>query len=124
MKTLLAQLSLAVTLTAVASAQGADDCSNAQVIGGLGPHAFDNTAATKDGPNDCNALPARKDVWFKWNAPATGGYVIDACGSSSVETRIMVYDNQACPVSSAKPELISRLVPLIRLNSANTSSFS
>ena len=88
-------------LTSIAAAQGADDCSSAQVIAGPGPHFFDNTAATKDGPNDCDGLPVRKDVWFRWTAPLTGGYVLDDCGTTSVQTRYAVYDFQACPVTSA-----------------------
>ncbi|MDA1264725.1 MAG: PPC domain-containing protein [Planctomycetota bacterium] len=101
MKTALTRSGLFVLVCTVASAQGADDCSNAQVIAGLGPHLYDNTAATKDGPNDCAGEPARKDVWFKWTAPATGGYLLDTCGMSSFETRIMIYDDQPCPVSSS-----------------------
>ena len=101
MKTALLQGALAVGLAALAGAQGADDCSNAQVISGLGPHFFDNTAATKDGPNDCDGSPARKDVWFKWTAPATGGYVYSDCSSASMQTRVVAYDDQACPVTAS-----------------------
>lgn len=89
-------------LSSLAAAQGADDCASAQVLGSsLGPHLFDNTTATKDGPHDCNGEPVRKDVWFRWTAPATGGYVITDCGNTSFQTRYNVYDYQACPVTSA-----------------------
>jgi len=90
-----------VLLAGAAAAQGANDCSNAQVITGLGPHFFDNTAATKDGPHDCEGQPVRKDVWFHWTAPQTGGYVITDCGSVGFQTRYQVYDDQACPVTGA-----------------------
>ncbi len=56
-----------------ALAQGADDCASAQVITGLGPHAFNNNSATLDGPADCNGQFAYDDVWFLWTAPQTGG---------------------------------------------------
>ena len=93
---------LTVLLSSLAAGQGADDCANAQVLGSaLGPHAFDNSSATKDGPNDCNGEPVRKDVWFRWTAPATGGYVITDCGNTPFQTRYNIYDFQACPVTSA-----------------------
>jgi len=92
--------SAALILGGAALGQGADDCSNAQSISGLGPHFFDNTSATLDGPSDCNGKPSRKDVWFRWTAPQSGGYLIDTCGTSSMAMRIMVYDDQACPVST------------------------
>ena len=56
-----------------AFAQGADNCANAQVISGLGPHMFDNSAATTDGMPDplCSAFGSdqvENDVWFEWTA--------------------------------------------------------
>lgn len=101
MKKLLAFTGAVLAITGAAYGQGADDCSNAQVIAGLGPHAFDNTAATNDGPADCEGKPARRDVWFEWTAPQTGGYVLTTCGLTALSTRIVVYDDQPCPVSTA-----------------------
>ena len=50
----LAAIGLAVVaLPGVAAAQGADDCSNAQVIAGTGTFAFNNTSATTSGPSAC-----------------------------------------------------------------------
>ena len=60
--------------------------------------AFDNTAATYDGNADCDGKPARKDVWWRWQAPASGGYVIYTCGQTNLTTRIVIYDDQPCPV--------------------------
>lgn len=100
MKYLLAPIGAAL-ICSTAAGQGADDCANAQVISGLGPHAFDNTSATTDGPSDCKGKTAHDDVWFEWTPAQTGGYVIDTCGSTSVVPRIMVYDDQPCPVTQA-----------------------
>ena len=91
-------LLLASSLTlASAAAQGADDCANAQPITGLGPHAFDNTAATPTpGLSDCNGLPVRKDVWFLWTAPNTARITFDVCGQTTLETRVAIYDGNDC----------------------------
>ena len=51
-RTLFAALAAATCLTAPAFAQGADDCTMAQAISGMGPHAFDTTLATTDGVPD------------------------------------------------------------------------
>ena len=89
-----------LTLSGLSSAQGADDCANAQAISGLGPHAFDNTAATLDGTADCNGKNTFRDVWFRWVAPQSGGYKFETCGQSNIPVRAVVYDGASCPAGS------------------------
>ncbi|MFT5477766.1 MAG: hypothetical protein ACI8Y8_003119 [Planctomycetota bacterium] len=95
---------LTVSLTAIgatASAQGADDCANAQVIAGTGIFPFDNTAATIDGPADCTTVtgsaPVRRDLWFSWIAPTSDVYAISTCSLTTLSTRIAIYDGTNCP---------------------------
>ncbi|MCP3916598.1 MAG: hypothetical protein GY711_13660, partial [bacterium] len=90
------QLLSALTLLAPVFAQGADDCANAQPITGLGPHSFDNSAATTDGGPDplCDTFGTQdieNDVWFTWTAPATSSYRLNTCGLTGVDTKIAVY---------------------------------
>ncbi|MEM6571161.1 MAG: hypothetical protein AAF957_22305 [Planctomycetota bacterium] len=80
---------LAGALTGVAAAQGANDCSNAQPISGVGNFAFDNTSATTDGPSACGGLG--RDVWYSWVAPSTDDYQVSTCGLAGWDTALAVY---------------------------------
>ena len=93
---LLASLISAPLLASGAFAQGSNDCASAQVISGLGTFSFNNVGANTDGPFDCNGQPVRRDVWFRWVAPATGGYSFNQCGGTTLDTRIAVYDGVDC----------------------------
>ncbi|MHC4989828.1 MAG: hypothetical protein ACYTGC_02515, partial [Planctomycetota bacterium] len=78
-----------------------DDCENATPIEGEGIFAFDNSAATTDGPPDplCDVFDSdqvENDVWFCWTAPCTGDVRIQTCGLTSVDTKIAAYDGCAC----------------------------
>ena len=82
---------------------GNDQCANAQVVSGPGPHAFDNTAATTDGTADALCLSfgtdqIEHDVWFHWTATCNAGEdaIIDVCNQTGVDTRIAVYDGTSC----------------------------
>ncbi len=93
---LIAALALGTSPTALAW-QGADDCVNAQPISGLGPHAFDNTAATATpGLTDCNGVGVRKDVWFLWTAAVDARVTFEICGQTSLDTRFAVYVAGTC----------------------------
>ena len=85
----------AVCLTGLAAAQGADDCSNAEPISGMGAF-FSTLNATTDGPGDCGAFV--NDVWFRWTAPATSWYEATTCETVSWWQRevIAVYDPAPC----------------------------
>jgi len=85
----LSALVLAGALTSVAAAQGANDCSSAQPIVGLGLFALDNTNATSDGPQACGAFG--RDVWYSWVAPATANYDVTTCGNATWDTTLAVY---------------------------------
>lgn len=89
-----------LSLSGALFAQGADNCSSAQPIAGIGLFAFDNTGATTDGAADCAGQPVRKDVWFDWTAPTTDPYVIDLCGLTALSTRVAVYDGTTCPATA------------------------
>ncbi|MCP3920427.1 MAG: hypothetical protein GY711_33280 [bacterium] len=92
---LLATTPLLLAITPFAAAQGADDCSMAQPIAGVGTYSFDNTAATTDGSPDtlCDAFgqaDIENDVWFSWTAASTGFHELATCGSG-VDTKVAVY---------------------------------
>ena len=93
---LMATIALGTTSTSLAW-QGADDCANAQVITGLGPHSFDNTTATAtQGLTDCNGVGVRKDVWFEWTATVDARMTFEICGQTSLDTRFAVYVGGTC----------------------------
>ncbi|MCB9915972.1 MAG: hypothetical protein H6828_12655 [Planctomycetes bacterium] len=90
-------LGAALALGALASAQGSDSCATAQVIGGTGLFAFDNSAATLDGVPDplCYSFgnsDVQDDVWFAWTAAASGVITVDCCGLTTVDTKCAVLD--------------------------------
>jgi hypothetical protein len=85
-----------LVLGSIALGQGDNFCSNAQVISGFGPWAFDNTAAGLDGPLDCGGQPVRKDVWFLWTAPNANDYRVSTCGGTTLSTRVAVYNGHDC----------------------------
>ena len=95
MRTPLLSAFAAVCLTGLAAAQGADDCSNAEPISGMGAF-FSTLNATTDGPGDCGAFV--NDVWFRWTAPATSWYEATTCWTASWWQRevIAVYDPAPC----------------------------
>ena len=79
-RTLLITTSLCLC-TGFAAAQGANSCSNAQLIAGTGTFDFATTSATTDGQEE-GWMPApglrqiENDVWFRWIAPKTSIYEI------------------------------------------------
>ena len=78
-------------------------CSAATPISGTGVFPFDTTMATTDGLAHlaCTSLgqsQINRDVWYRWTAPATAGFVIETClGGAGLDTKIAVYNNVACP---------------------------
>ncbi len=86
---------------------GADDCANATPISGQGTFAFDNSAATTDGPNHPACLAfgqpgIANDVWFCWTADADGLTTVQTCGLTGVDTKLAVYDGcGTCPPTDA-----------------------
>jgi hypothetical protein len=82
-----------------AAANGGNTCSTATTVIGSGPYAFDNTAATTDGPAACNVIGS--DLWWRWQAPCSTQVTVSTCGLTSLDTIISVYSGGKCPVSSA-----------------------
>ncbi len=85
---------------------GTDACAGAEAISGSGPFLFDNTLASIDGlaTTACDFFGQTQldhDVWFCWTAPidpCPGGFIVDTCGQTSVDTKIAVYDGcGTCP---------------------------
>ena len=80
-----------------ARAQGSNFCGAPQVISGVGAFAFDNTAATLDGPGSC--ANDDKNVWFHWQPPYGGIAFVSTCGQTNVHTIVNVYQytGTGCP---------------------------
>ncbi len=83
--------------------QGSDSCSSAQPIFGFGNFGFDTTASTTDGLADvaCDVggnQQIEADVWFLWNAGASGTIGIATC-TAGLDTKLAVYASQTCPPS-------------------------
>ncbi len=101
------RLAFVVALSsAVAWAQGSDNCATAQAISGPGPHPFNNASATT-GPqgqtevlcNSFGSMAMQRDVWFTWVAPSTDSFDFSLCGLTSVDSKIAVYPGAGCPTS-------------------------
>jgi hypothetical protein len=80
--------------------QGTDSCTSPTVIAGLGPHAFNNSAAAA-GTNAAMCVGATRDVWFRWTAPTSANYSVSTCGGASIDTVLAVYAGSACPGGAA-----------------------
>lgn len=78
-------------------AQGSDQCANAQAIAGVGLFAFNNSAASTDGPNPPGCTQLNRDVWFAWTAPSTGTFTVETCGLASIDTVLAAYAGTSCP---------------------------
>ena len=97
-------------LLVVACASGAiaappnDDCANATLVG-PGQHAFTNVDATTDGQDDSACLTfgsstTWNDVWFRFEAAASGLFVASTCGLVDFDSRISIYQGD-CPIDDA-----------------------
>jgi hypothetical protein len=85
-----------------------DDCSLPTNIVGVGPHAFDTTAATTGSQGQAEAAclffgstNIYNDVWFTWTAGATGNVELSLCGQAGYDTKVAVYSGAGCPTGSA-----------------------
>ncbi len=98
-----------VSLLIVSTAGGGvanDACANALAIAGEGVFAFDNTAATIDGPphdacarseTNSGGADVAHDLWYCWTATCDGSVTIDTCKQTTVDTRLAVYAGCTCP---------------------------
>ncbi len=76
---------------------GNDSCSTPDVAVD-GPNAWDNTAATLDGPQPCGSIGA--DVWYTYTAASSGTVVASFCGGTGADTVLAVYNTSTCPTLS------------------------
>lgn len=74
----------------------------------LGTFPFDNTFATTgaEGQSEAACLFAgstaiEKDVWFTWTPSVTGGYTIQTCGQTAVDTKMAIYQASGPPLGAA-----------------------
>ncbi len=71
-----------------------DTCANATAIATQGVFAFDTTDAATSEPTIIAA-----DVYYCWTAPCSGAVRVETCGLTSNDSKILVYNNCACPPS-------------------------
>jgi hypothetical protein len=100
----LAAIAASSLLSPGALAQGSDSCATPTPIATEGVFPFDATFATTAPPPASGSVMYCGDighnVWFRWQAPAAGGWVtITTCGQSLTPTQISVYRYQGagCP---------------------------
>lgn len=83
-----------------------DNCAGAWNIGDFeGTLGLATYGANTDGPvhSSCAVVGDDQiyhDVWFDWQAPCTGNLVVSTCGIADYDTRIAIYEDIACPVTS------------------------
>lgn len=85
---------------------GNDNCADCEPIAGPGVFAFDNSAASTDGPAHGLCLSfsedqIENDVWFCWTADCDGIVNVSTCGLTGVDTRIAVYNGLTCPTDDS-----------------------
>ena len=84
-----------------------DMCAEAAPVSGEIEFAFDNSAATLDGPahGACvnhNQDQIDRDIWLCWTAECTSLAVAQTCGLTELDTRIAVYEGCECPPTSQR----------------------
>jgi hypothetical protein len=88
-----------------------DDCSNAELVFGVGCFPFTTVGATTDGPPHAACISygddqVNQDVWFEWTPYFSGEALFSTCGGNSCttadfDTKIAVYDGCGCELSDA-----------------------
>jgi hypothetical protein len=78
-----------------------DSCSTPVVLSGSATVSFDNSLATTgtQGQNNPGCVNVKRDLWYRWTAPATGVANLSLCGLTAVDTAIAVYAGGACPTA-------------------------
>jgi hypothetical protein len=91
-------------LSAVARAQGGDDCAAPTVIVGPGTYPVSTVGATNGGPDSAGCVNTQREVWFHWTSTQAGTARVQLCGLVSADTVVAVWaDNNpgACPSGAA-----------------------
>jgi hypothetical protein len=85
-----------------------DDCNTPATLTGTGAFAFDNSNATTgtqgQGPFQCMSYgpyAVQHDIWFTWTAPGTSCTIVETCGGTFVDTKIVVYSGSGCPATGS-----------------------
>ncbi len=82
------------------SAPANDDCDAPTEIHGGFTH-FSNISATTDGPEEVGCYPGQDsfgaDVWFRYDAVASGTLAVSACTETGYDSMVAVYADGACP---------------------------
>ncbi|MHC4992858.1 MAG: hypothetical protein ACYTGC_17945, partial [Planctomycetota bacterium] len=81
-----------------------DNCADALVVNSDVVLDFDTTDANTDGPNDpanpCNSANDDtniwKDIWYRYDAPASGVLTISTCNLAPFDTKIIAYGTTSC----------------------------
>ncbi len=93
-------LVLPICLASGVRAQGSDNCATPMAISGNGTFAVNNTAATSASPiASCGSMG--RDVWFRWQAAASGPVAVSTCGGVSADSVIAVWSDAGggCPTT-------------------------
>lgn len=85
-----------------------DNCVNARVISGQGTFIVDTASATTDGPAHSACLSSGqsqigRDAWFKWTSSCSGDVVVRTCDSTTVDSKVAVYNGTTCPTAVTAP---------------------
>ena len=80
---------LGLILASGAAAQGADECSGAPAISGLGNFAFNSSGSSGSSGSPCGSIG--RDVWFAWTAPSNDTFRVSTCGLVSFDTVLAAY---------------------------------
>ncbi len=74
-----------------------DECEIAIPITGTGLFSFDTTGASTSFSNWNSAGYVGKDIFLRWQAPATGLTIVSNCGITDFQSIIAIFDD-GCPV--------------------------
>lgn len=76
-----------------------DDCANAILISSAGPHVFNTSGASTDGPADTPSPPCtvvNQDVWYQYTAACTGQLTAGLCNVTNFNAALVIYDGCSC----------------------------
>ncbi len=76
-----------------------DNCANAILLSSAGPHVFNTSGATTDGPADTPSPPCtvvNQDVWYQYTAACTGQLSASLCNVTNYNAAIVIYDGCSC----------------------------
>lgn len=100
--------SFSFTVSPPVPPSGNDACSLPSTVVGLGTFPFNNSSATTGAEGQANGnclffgtTGITNDLWFTWNAVASGTTVVETCGQASIDSKIAIYNGAGCPGAGA-----------------------